>query len=186
MLGQRYNQRPSDRWFDLEERESAFNIMSPTGRNRPFKGIHLPSKKMSLNSEGPQSSFSNSISGNSSGRVEREHAWGNDDALAGVHAPHSMNGVAYAFAKGPAGQTPFPALITMPSYFPQCHQSQSQGVHNSPSSTHPSQPRQMHARKPSTAAYPGLQKSTSSTYLTQAIPSSRLSSLNQPSNVGTV
>ncbi|KAF9116674.1 hypothetical protein BGX27_000056 [Mortierella sp. AM989] len=167
MLGQRYTQKPSDRWLDREERESAFDIMSPTGRNRPFKGIHLPSKKMSINPDGPQSSFSNTTAGNNSARVEREQAWGMDATLAEVHAPHNMNGIAYAFAKGPGGQTPFPTLVVMSDYFPQSQHSQPQVTDGSSFSSQAPQPRKTHARKPSTTASPVPQKFVSSKYPTQ-------------------
>ncbi|KAF8985459.1 hypothetical protein BGZ46_004052 [Entomortierella lignicola] len=83
------------------------------------------------------------------------YTWSINGALIGVHASHSMDGVAYAFTKGPAGQTPFPSLITMSSYFPQCHKSQPREVHGNPSSDLSSKSRPTHARKPSINVHPG-------------------------------
>ncbi|KAF9904842.1 hypothetical protein EC991_002270 [Linnemannia zychae] len=100
MLGQqRFIQKPSDRWFDQEEREPDFNVMSPTGRNRPFKGIHMPRNG---HWESPQAAIGSTISS----------GWS-----------RSEDGISYVYHKGPAGQTPFPTLIAMPGYFPQSTQS---------------------------------------------------------------
>ncbi|KAF9438860.1 hypothetical protein BGZ76_003885 [Entomortierella beljakovae] len=150
MLGQRYNQRPSDRWFDRENRDSSFNVMSPTGRNRSFKDIHTP-RRSSVNSDGLQSSLGNSIEGNNYCRVER----GSANSRIDLQVPRNMEGVAYAFTKGPAGQTPFPVLVAMPSYFPQ-------GTYESSSPSQSSQSKRGHSRKPSLTVHPGLQRFDSS------------------------
>ncbi|KAG0053326.1 hypothetical protein BGZ83_001291 [Gryganskiella cystojenkinii] len=127
MLSGRFNQKPSDRWIGgapgPEDRDSAFNIMSPTGRNRPFKGIILPSKRMGTmtweNNAHP-TSISNMISGNNHSRDQNRHAWGAvSDEHFGIHVPAESDGIAFVYNKGPAGQTPFPTLIAMPGYFPQ-------------------------------------------------------------------
>ncbi|KAF9299315.1 hypothetical protein BGZ88_010736 [Linnemannia elongata] len=100
----RFNQKPSDRWIDREERDPGFNIMSPTGRNRPFKGIHMP---RNVHWDGPQVTIGNTVS----------NGWSRGEGIFG--APQSIDGNSYVYNKGPAGQTPFPTLIAMPGYFPQ-------------------------------------------------------------------
>ncbi|KAF9896032.1 hypothetical protein BX616_008278, partial [Lobosporangium transversale] len=53
--------------------------------------------------------FNNSISEISNLRKEdKEHVWS-----------QNMDGISFVFTKGPAGQTPFPTLVAMSSYFPQ-------------------------------------------------------------------
>ncbi|KAG9070192.1 hypothetical protein KI688_009524 [Linnemannia hyalina] len=101
---QRFNQKSSDRWLDREERDPGFNIMSPTGRNRPFKGIHMP---RNVHWDGPQAMIGNTVS----------NGWSRGEGIFG--APQSTDGISYVYHKGPAGQTPFPTLIAMPGYFPQ-------------------------------------------------------------------
>ncbi|GJJ73448.1 hypothetical protein EMPS_05806 [Entomortierella parvispora] len=136
MLTGRFHQKPSDRWIGgvppgPEDSDSAFNIMSPTGRNRPFKGIVLPNKRIgSIPWESTHPvSISNTISSNNSGRDHRNNnsnnnsGWGmfNDEDHYGIHVPEdssSSDGVAFVYNKGPAGQTPFPTLVAMPGYFP--------------------------------------------------------------------
>ncbi|KAG0289167.1 hypothetical protein BGZ96_007206 [Linnemannia gamsii] len=126
---QQFDQKPSDRWSsDREERDPGFNIMSPTGRNRPFKGIHMPRNGPW---DGPQAAIGNTTS----------NGWSSGEGIFGVHAPQSVDGVSYVYNKvhkegmlalicrgvalkpiqahGPAGQTPFPTLIAMHGYFPQ-------------------------------------------------------------------
>ncbi|KAF8987810.1 hypothetical protein BGZ52_002556 [Haplosporangium bisporale] len=116
MLSQRFNSTSTERWTERDERDSSYNIMSPVGRKRHFKGLSLPSKKISMVWDHPMS-ITNTISGNSHNRDESTQAW---EVSEGFHAsaPQDIEGVSYVYHKGPAGQTPFPTLIAMTGYFP--------------------------------------------------------------------
>ncbi|CAO3567442.1 unnamed protein product [Mortierella alpina] len=127
MLGQRHIQQPSERWFDSEARDAKFNIMSPTGRIRPFRGIALPNNKIGgIPWERPNNP---TMVNNVYSRDEREPLLGMGQALYGVHAPTDMDGISFVYTKGPAGQTPFPTLVAMSGYFP--HQQPQQPLHTS-------------------------------------------------------
>ncbi|KAG0314566.1 hypothetical protein BGZ97_009169 [Linnemannia gamsii] len=95
--------------------------MSPTGRNRPFKGIHMPRNG---HWDDPRAAIGNTM----------PNGWSRGEGIFGVHAPQSVDGISYVYNKGPAGQTPFPTLIAMPGYFPQGTQPPAQQHH------HPSHP----------------------------------------------
>ncbi|KAG0328632.1 hypothetical protein BG000_000373 [Podila horticola] len=91
--------------------------MSPVGRNRHYKGLSLPSKKMGMVWDHHPMSITNTISGNDHNRDETDaQVWGLEAFQAS--APHDIEGISYVYHKGPAGQTPFPALIAMNGYFP--------------------------------------------------------------------
>ncbi|KAG9326603.1 hypothetical protein KVV02_001530 [Mortierella alpina] len=123
MLGQRHHQQqPSERWFDPEARDARFNIMSPTGRIRPFKGIALPNNK--IGGIPWERSNNHTMMDNVHSREEQERVLGMGQALYSVHAPTDMDGISFVYTKGPAGQTPFPTLVAMSGYFPQQQQQQ--------------------------------------------------------------
>ncbi|KAF9305294.1 hypothetical protein BGZ74_010728 [Mortierella antarctica] len=101
----------------IDERDPSFNIMSPVGRNRHYKGLTLPSKKMGMVWDHHPMSITNTISGNNHSRDETgAQAWGLE--MFQASAPQDIEGVSYVYHKGPAGQTPFPTLIATNSYFP--------------------------------------------------------------------
>ncbi|KAF9958673.1 hypothetical protein BGZ72_011118 [Mortierella alpina] len=132
MLGQRHIQQPSECWFDPEARDAKFNIMSPTGRIRPFKGIALPKNKIAT-IPWERSSNRDTVS-NLHSRDAEEQVLGMGQALYGIHAPTDMDGISFVYTKGPAGQTPFPTLVAMSGYF--SHQQQQQPL-QTPSVTTP-------------------------------------------------
>ncbi|KAG0030650.1 hypothetical protein BGZ81_002386 [Podila clonocystis] len=117
MLSQRFIPASAERWADRDERDSSFNVMSPVGRNRHYKGLSLPSKKMGMVWDHHPMSITNTISGNNHHRDETgAQVWGLEAFQ--TSAPQDIEGVSYVYHKGPAGQTPFPTLIAMNGYFP--------------------------------------------------------------------
>ncbi|KAF9924359.1 hypothetical protein FBU30_005662 [Linnemannia zychae] len=91
--------------------------MSPAGRNRPFKGIHMPRNGYW---DGPQLTI---------GKKTIPNGWSRNEGIFGAHAPPSKDGITYVYHRGPAGQTPFPTLVATPDYFLQ---------HPTPSPSHSS------------------------------------------------
>ncbi|KAF9575649.1 hypothetical protein EC968_002212 [Mortierella alpina] len=97
MLGQRHHQQPSERWIDPEARDARFNVMSPTGRIRPFKGIALPNNK--IGGIPWERSNNHGVSDNIHSRGGREPVLGMGQALYGVHAPTDMDGISFVYTK---------------------------------------------------------------------------------------
>ncbi|KAF9425549.1 hypothetical protein BGZ94_007436 [Podila epigama] len=93
--------------------------MSPVGRNRHYKGLHLPHRMTTMAWDFQPSCVTNIISANNHKRVDiGGEGWGMTGALFEPSTPHDVDGTSYVYNKGPAGQTPFPTLIAMNGYFP--------------------------------------------------------------------